>query len=225
MASPTYPNVELEKVNGRILPPDFGRDGEWRLARRSFPVALGREHNYLELTFLPANGGAPELVGEIHGVSHDREKNTYGEFAAGTSTDLVGGHAQNGHWGKQPTDKNIELARGNFDDVVGRYWKDAMDKTDTFNNKEPTRVYKYDDQNSNTFARGLIRAIKLEPQSGRWDNNVADYAADGFSYNPRQWKVRDVFDPKQAVMRDAGDGYRNLNDVMRQGFESDRQTP
>jgi hypothetical protein len=225
MAPPAYPNVPLIKVNGLVLPPDLGRDGEWRLARRSLPVIAGREHNYLELTYLPANGGPSELVGEIHGVSHDREKDTYGAVAVGTSTDLVGTRTKDGHWGKPPTDKNIELVRGNFDNVVGRYWKDAMDKTDAFNNKQPTRVYKYDDQNSNTFARSLIRAIGLEPQSGRWDNDVADYAADGFSYNPKQWNVRDVFDPKQAVMRDAGEGYRNLDDVMRQGLEAGQQKP
>ena len=213
------------RVNAPPLPTDWGRDGEWRLARRSFPVFAGKEHNYLELTFVPANGGAPELVGEIHGANYDREKGTYGHFTPGTGSDLVGIRTDKDHWGYAPTDKNIELARGNFDDVVGRYWKDALDKTDTFNNKEPTRVYKYDDQNSNTFARGLIRAIHLEPQSGSFANDGADYGADGFNYGPKQWNVRDVFDRKQAVMRDAGPGYRNLDDVMRQGLEAGQQKP
>lgn len=225
MAPPTYENVPPIKVSGRVLPPDMGRAGEWRLARRSFPVFAGKEHNYLELTFVPANGSPPELVGEIHGASHDRENDTYGHFTAGTGTDLVGIRAASGHWGQPPTDKNIKLAKGNFDEVVGRYWKDAMDKTDEFNNQQPARVYKYDEQNSNNFARSLIRAIHLEPQSGSWDNKGADYGADGFNYNAKQWNVGDVFDKNQAVMREAGPPYRTLDAVTRAGLEAPQQTP
>jgi hypothetical protein len=212
------------RVNAPTLPTDWGRDGEWRLARRSFPVAAGGEHNYLELTFVPANGGPSELAGEIHGANYDRETGTYGHFTAGTGSDLVGIRTEKEHWGKAPTDKNIELARGKFDDVVGRYWKDALDKTDAFN-REPARVYKFDEQNSNSFARNLLGKINLESQSGSWDGNGADYGAFGFNYNPRQWNVRDVFDPAQAVMREAPPPYRNLDTVTRAGLEADRPTP
>ncbi|MDB5691873.1 MAG: hypothetical protein JWO81_936, partial [Alphaproteobacteria bacterium] len=70
MAPPT-------RIDAPVLPTDLGRDGEWRLARWSFPVVKGHDHNYLELTFVPADGSKAELVGEIHGANHDREKDTY----------------------------------------------------------------------------------------------------------------------------------------------------
>ncbi len=216
--------AEPIRVNAPTLPTDWGRDGEWRLARRSFPVTPLHEHNYLELTFVPANGGTAELVGEIHGANFDREKGTYGHVTAGTGSDLVGIRTENGHWGNKPTDKNIELAKGKFDDVVGRYWKDALNNTDAFN-KQPARVYKYDEQNSNNFARSLVRAIHLEPQSGSWDGNGADYGANGFNNNPKQWNVRDVFDPVEAVVREPAEGYRDLDSVIRGGLDAERPTP
>jgi hypothetical protein len=212
------------KVDQPVLPPDLGRAGEWRLARRSFPVVKGHEHNYLELTFVPADGGAPELVGEIHGAAYDREKGTYGHFTIGAGSDLVGIRTKEEHWGFAPTDKNIELARGNFDDVVGRYWKDALNNTGDFN-RQPARVYKYDEQNSNNFNHGLIGAIDLEAQSGKWDGNQTDYGANGFGYSPKQWNVRNVFDPKQAVTREDAPPSRSLDSVIRQGLLAGQQTP
>lgn len=227
--------ADLEKIDQPTLPMDRERDGQWRLARRSLPVVAGHEHNYLELTFVPAGGGKPELMGEIHGVNHDPVRNTYGVFTMGTDNNLVAMRTRaNEHWGNDPTEKNIELVKGSYDDVVGRYWKDALDKSAEFNRK-PARVYKYDQQNSNNFGRNLLGQIHLEDRSGKWDGNMTDFGAYGFANSPRQWNVRDVFDDTQAVTREdtrpggsAGENVRlpnSLDAITRRGVEADRPNP
>jgi hypothetical protein len=155
-------NLRLKTPN---LPPDDGRPGEWQLVRKSFPVAGGAEHNYLALQFVPAGATEAKLVEEIHGANLDHQKvvtkpdgtrarGAYGATAIGDANDLVAITPPLGkHWGNAPTDKNIVLASGSFDDVVGRHWKEAKEKAKEIN-QEPV-VYRFDEQNSNNFARNL----------------------------------------------------------------------
>lgn len=194
------------------LPMSEGRPGEWQLVRRSFPVFGGAEHNYLALEFVPKNG-PPEPFGEIHGASYDRETKKYGAMSIGTGDDMFAIHVRPGDpsWGKPPTDKRTILARGDYDSIVQDKWKKAQETGVDFNKRDV--VYRYDEQNSNNFARNLIKTLGLEPQSGRWDGDHTDYGAYGFNYYPGQWNVRDVLDPEQAVTRE------NLGDRLIRSME------
>ncbi len=119
----------------------------------------------------------------------------------GTGQNLVGLYKQGGHWGPAPTDKHVVLARGDFESIVNGHWRKAQDEVVAFNRK-PDRVYRFDEQNSNNFARSLIERLGLGGQSGGWDGNHRDYGARGFNYNPGQWNVRDVFGD-DAVTRES----------------------
>ncbi len=209
---PINEDIERLRLKSPELPPDYGRPGEWQLARKSLPVVGGTEHNYLALQFVPAASTAADDVEEIHGANLDREKTVtardgtkvkggYGTVAIGDGNDLVAINTRYGeHWGNAPTNKNVVLAKGSYDDIVANHWKSAKDKALEIN-REPV-VYRFDEQNSNNFARNLIAHLGLEAQSGKWDGNYKDYGAFGFNYNPGQWNVRNVFDPDQRVTRE-----------------------